>query len=79
MNAQINPSPGALQARGPAASSLLPTHLSLGGGDKSGTGSDGVGRSLCSEPSDHRALSRLSIQEIARKENRGFLHLVSVC
>lgn len=43
MNAQINPSPGALQASRPSCL-LLPTHLSLGGGDRSGTGSDGGGQ-----------------------------------
>ena len=43
MNAQINSSPGALQASRPSCL-LLPTHLSLGGGDRSGAGNDGGGQ-----------------------------------
>lgn len=49
MNSQIIPSPGALQASRPSCL-LLPTHLSLGGGDRSGLVAMGESETPRSEP-----------------------------
>lgn len=71
MNSQIIFSLGALQASRPSCF-LLPTHLSLGGGDMSGAGRDGVGRSCRSEPQIvglcQDAKSKRRNREIVRKE-----------